>query len=313
MVIFSPIMINHKLKIIDAHNHFFSYDWFQHFCNLALPLMPELTGPESLAKKLGWEPPPSVAEELGKRWVAELDRHGIARQVLFASKLNDAEQLAVAVHAFPQRLIGYVMIDPTQPAARDQAYYSINLLGMKGLLLFPALHHFHANDRRVFPIYEEAAAASVPLFIHFGELSIPIFKKLGLPDNIDLSFSNPLDLVEPAREFAEVNFIIPHFGCGRFEEALRVAGEFANVYFDTASSNSWIEPPLTLQEVYKRAIEVLGAERILFGTDSSYFPRGWRSDIFQQQIQILETLQISAQHKQLIFGGNIARLLGIAI
>lgn len=307
-------MINHKLKIIDAHSHFFSYEWFQHFCNLAGPHMPELTGPEALAKKLGWEPPSSVAEELGKRWVEEQDRYGIARQVLFASKLNDAEPLAVAVHAFPQRLIGYVMIDPTHPdrSGREQTYYSINLLGMKGILLFPAMHHFHASDRRVFPIYEEAAAASVPVFIHFGELSIPIFKKLGLPDNVDLSFSNPVDLSEPAREFTEVNFIIPHFGCGRFEEALRVAGEFANVHFDTASSNSWIKPPLTLQEVFKRSLEVLGAERILFGTDSSYFPRGWRSDIFERQLQILEAMQISTQHKQLIFGGNIARLLGIA-
>lgn len=304
-------MPNHKLKIIDAHGHFFSYAWFQHFADLAKQKHPEMSTAEALAEKLGWEPPSAVPEELGKRWVDELDRHGVSQQVLFASKLNDAELLAVAVRTFPDRLLGYVMVDPTQPLARDQVYYSINLLGMKGVLLFPALHHFYAFDKKLFPIYEEAAAAAVPVFIHFGQLRIPIFQKLGLPDNIDLSFSNPLDLKVPAAEFPEVNFILPHFGCGFFEEALEAAREFPNVYFDTASSNSWITPPLTLQDVFKRTLEMLGPERILFGTDSSYFPRGWRKDIFEQQRDILNALQVSPQNQALIFGGNIARILGI--
>ncbi len=304
-------MINSKLTIIDAHTHFFSHTWFQHFANLASARLPEITSAEALAVKLGWEAPAAAPEELGRRWVEELDRRGVSKQVLFASKLNDAESLAVAVRAFPQRLVGYVMIDPTQPSARDQTYYSLNLLGMKGVLLFPALHHFHAFDKKVFPIYEEAAAAAAPVFIHFGQLSIPIFQKLGLPDNIDHRFSNPEDLKIPAAEFSEVNFIVPHFGCGRFEEALAVAREFSNIYFDTASSNSWIAPPLTLAQVFQRSLTVLGPERILFGTDSSYFPRGWRQDIFDQQLQILNALQVSKQDQEKIFGGNLARLLGI--
>jgi hypothetical protein len=301
----------HQFKIIDAHTHFFSYDWFSHFANLAAEKTPQLGTPETLATELGWELPSNAPEDLGKRWVEEQDRHEVARQVLFASKLNDAEFLSVAVRAFPDRLAGYVMIDPTKPRARDQAYYSLNLLGMKGMLLFPAMHHFHAFDKTVFPIYEEAAAASVPVFIHFGQLSIPIFKKLGLPDNVDLSFSNPLDLKSPAAEFPEANFIIPHFGCGRFEEALQMAQQFQNVFFDTASSNSWIAPPLTLRDVFKRSLEVLGPQRILFGTDSSHFPRGWRKDIFDQQLEVLNSLQLPTKSLELIFGGNIARLLAM--
>lgn len=302
-------MQSHKFEIIDAHTHFFSYTWFNHFYSLAKEPPQPGEGVEALGRLLGWEIPTKEPRELGKRWVEELDKYGVKRQVLFASKPNDAEFLTAAVQAYPDRLTGYVMIDPTQSDARDQTRYSLHILGMKGVTLFPAIHHFHASDEALYPIYEEAASAEVPVFIHFGLLKIPIFPKLGLADNIDLSFSNPLDLMKPAKDFPDVHFIIPHFGCGRFEEALQVAGEFENVCFDTSSSNSWIEPPLDLKQVFSRSLQILGPERLIFGTDSSFFPRGWRKDIFQKQYQTLNSLQIPDREKGLIFGGNIARLL----
>ncbi|NIR47506.1 amidohydrolase family protein [candidate division KSB1 bacterium] len=303
-------MFNRKLEIIDAHTHFFSYEWFRHFLNLARERFSS-GGVEALAARLEWELPPRSPRELGEKWVQELDKHGVSKQVLFASKLNDAEQLAVAVNAFPGRLVGYVLIDPKQESAREQAHYSINILNMQGILMFPAMHHFHAYDENVYRIYEEAFANEVPVFIHFGQFNIPIFKKLGIPDNVNLKYSNPLDLKEPAKEFRHLNFIVPHFGCGRFEEALDVAAECKNVYFDTSSSNSWIKPPLTLAEVFKKSLEILGPERLLFGTDSSAFPRGWRNEIYDQQVQILDGLNLSIQDKALILGGNIARILNL--
>ena len=178
-------------------------------------------------------------------------------------------------------------------------------------MLFPAMHHFHASDKKVHQIYEEALYVEAPVFVHFGQLNIPIFQKLGLPDPVDLKYSNPLDLKEAAAEFSDVNFIIPHFGCGRFEEALTVAAEFKNVYFDTSSSNSWIQPPLTLKDVFRKSLEALGPERLLFGTDSSFFPRGWRKDIFDVQKQVLDSLEVKERDKELIFGVNLARILNL--
>ncbi|MFQ5637962.1 MAG: amidohydrolase family protein [bacterium] len=304
-------MFKRKLKIIDAHTHFFSYEWFQHFYNLAREQFTPGDGVAALAQKLGWDLPPTSPKELGERWVKELDNNGVAKQVLFASKLNDAEQLAAAVQAFPQRLIGYVLIDPRQKSVREHLVYSLHILGMQGILMFPSLFHFYASDKIACAIYEEAHAAEAPVFIHFGRFKIPIFEKLGIPDNVDLKYSNPRYLKEAAREFEGVNFIIPHFGCGCFDEALELAAECKNIYFDTSSSNSWIEPPLTLTEVFKRTIDVVGVERILFGTDSSSFPRGWRKDIFENQMAILDSLNLSTAEKGLIFGGNISRILNL--
>ena len=294
------------MQIIDAHTHFFSYTWFEQFYHLAEGRYGSVN---EIAAKLTWELPGNDPVDLGKRWVAEQDKFGLSRQVLFASKLNDAEFLAAAVNAFPKRLIGYFMINPGQKDARNQTLYSLNILGMQGVLLFPAMHHFFVFDDSAYTIYEQALSASVPVFIHMGQLNIPVFAKLGLTANIDLKYSNPKDLKQVVRDFPELNFILPHFGCGMFEEALALAQDNVNVYFDTSSSNSWIEPPLTLADVFKKSLAVLGPERLLFGTDSSFFPRGWRKDIFEQQKSILELLNIPGKEKDLIFGGNISRLL----
>jgi len=80
---------------------------------------------------------------------------------------------------------------------------------------------------------------------------------------------------------------------------------------DSSSSNGWIREPQTLQDVFKKTVEAIGPERILFGTDSSFFPRGWRKDIFEQQLEIVKNIGLSLPDQRLIFGGNIARILSL--
>jgi uncharacterized protein len=88
------------------------------------------------------------------------------------------------------------------------------------------------------------------------------------------------------------------------------ADQCPNVYLDTSSSNSWIRyhPGLTLDGVFRQALEVLGPDRLLFGTDSSFFPRGWQRQIFDEQRQTLDRLGVGAEAQQKIFSGNFQRL-----
>ena len=83
-----------------------------------------------------------------------------------------------------------------------------------------------------------------------------------------------------------------------------------NVLFDTSSSNGWIKylPGLTLEAVFKQALAVLGSDRLLFGSDSSFFPRGWVRDVHAQQSSALDTLGVSGDVKARIFGGNFDRV-----
>jgi predicted TIM-barrel fold metal-dependent hydrolase len=61
--------------------------------------------------------------------------------------------------------------------------------------------------------------------------------------------------------------------------------------------------------VFRRTKAVFGAERILFGTDSGAFPRGWRKDIFLAQQEAMSAAKFSNAEKEMVFGGNAARLL----
>jgi predicted TIM-barrel fold metal-dependent hydrolase len=128
-----------------------------------------------------------------------------------------------------------------------------------------------------------------------------------------MRFSNPVDLHAMALRYPALPFVVPHFGAGYFREALMLADQCPNVYLDTSSSNNWMRyEALDLKTVFARAIDVLGAGRLLFGTDSSFFPRGWNAAVFEAQVRALEELGIGAQDARAIFGGNLERLMGEA-
>ena len=110
----------------------------------------------------------------------------------------------------------------------------------------------------------------------------------------------------------EVSFVLPHFGGGLFREARSAGTQCGNVYVDTSSSNSWIatQPAaLSLRDVFERTLQVFGPERILFGTDSNFFPAGWRSERLDEQREILDDLGVVDAVHELIFSGNADRLL----
>ena len=156
-------------------------------------------------------------------------------------------------------------------------------------------------------------AASKPgtaVFVHCGVLSVGVRRKLGLPSPFDIRFGNPLDLHAVALGHPQVPIIIPHFGAGLFREALMVGDLCPNVLFDTSSSNSWIkyQPGLTLSAVFRQALAVVGPDRLLFGSDSSFFPRGWVKDVYEQQSAALEEIGASAEVREKVFGGNFDRV-----
>jgi hypothetical protein len=65
---------------------------------------------------------------------------------------------------------------------------------------------------------------------------------------------------------------------------------------------------LDLAAVFRRALEVAGHSRLLFGTDSSFFPRGWNYEIFEQQTHALMELGVGGSDVRQILGENFRRL-----
>lgn len=302
-----------SLRLIDAHTHFFSHQFFQTFARQAQHNLPAEAPLTAVAERLGVEIPPDDPTQLAQRWVSEMDKYGIDQLVMFTSVPGDHPSVATAVRAFPERIIGYLMLDPAQPNAPELVREGVQRYGLKGLTLFPAMHHFHASDERLYPLYQAATDLKIPVFVHFGVLKIGIRDKLGLPNIFDLRYADPIDLHKAAIDFPGLPFIIPHFGCGYFREALMLGAQAPNVYVDTSSSNTWLTympSHLDLKTVFAKTLQVFGPQRLLFGTDSNVFPRGWRQDILHQQMEILRELQTTQEAAAQILGGNIARLLG---
>ena len=140
--------------------------------------------------------------------------------------------------------------------------------------------------------------------------SVGVRKKLGLPSRFDVRYGNPLDLHALAADHPGVPFIIPHFGAGFFREALLVADLCPNVCLDSSSTNKWMSyhPGLTLPAVFMQALEVAGPERVLFGTDSSFFPRGWNRPVYDAQVSALRAAGVSDGDCHRIFTANFDRL-----
>jgi len=294
------------MTIADAHCHFFS-------AGLLRALGREAgVGDDAaiaLPAKLGWDAPGSD-EALGDRWIAELDRHGVSRAMLIASVPGDEASVATAVRAHPTRIVGAFMFNPAAPDAEMRLERAFGDLGLSTVCLFPAMHHVSLADPPAARVFELAARHRRAVFVHCGVLSVGVRGKLGLPSRFDLRFGDPLAVAAIAVRHPDVPVIIPHFGAGRLTEALMAAAAAPNILLDTSSSNSWIRfhPHLTLRDVWARALDVAGPTRLLFGTDSSFFPRGWQRALYDVQCAVLDELGVGADHRALILGGNFARI-----
>jgi predicted TIM-barrel fold metal-dependent hydrolase len=300
------------MRTNDAHCHFFSRRFFDQLFEAVVRQNPKPAEPpnDRLVRAIGWEAPQDN-HGLAERWVRELDRYGVARAMLIASVAGDEQSVAEAVADHPDRFVGAFMFDPTASDARERLTHALGALRLRVVCLFPAMHRYPLHDPRVNDAFDTAAEnPGTAIFVHCGVLSVGIRTKLGLPSPFEMRFGNPLDLHGIAARHPQVPIIIPHFGAGLFRETLMLADACANVHLDTSSSNGWIKyhPGLTHATVFAQALAVVGPRRLLFGTDSSYFPRGWQQAIHDEQRRIVEGLATSADEGALIFGGNFDRL-----
>jgi hypothetical protein len=293
--------------ICDAHCHFFSPGFFEAL-GRELPEAPANPA-TALPAKLGWDAPESDAA-LADRWVAELDRHKVARAMLIASVPGDEAATSVAVRRHPTRLVGGFMFNPAMPDGDARLDRAFGELGLSAVCLFPAMHRVPLDDARVEAVFAAAERRNRVVFVHCGLLSVGVRKKLGLRSPFDMRLGDPLAVAAVAVRYPGATTIIPHFGAGFFREALMAAEAAPNIVFDSSSSNSWMRfhDRLTLADVFRRALDCVGSSRILFGTDSSFFPRGWQKPVYEAQQQILDDVTLDNETQARIFSENFNRV-----
>ncbi|HEY2934182.1 MAG TPA: amidohydrolase family protein [Acidobacteriota bacterium] len=303
--------MNHAFTINDSHCHFFSHVFLK---AIAGQRFGEGDAVARAIEVLGWESPPQAPSDLARRWIEELDRNRVRRSSLIASVPRDEDSVAAAVKLFPERFVGFFMVDPTQPDALERVGRAVSDLKLRCACFFPAMHRYPLHDerlRRLLDLISKTDGCAV--FVHCGVLTVGIRKKLGLPSSFDFRLGNPLDLSLIVPGYPQTPFIIPHLGAGFLREALMAADVCPNIYLDTSSSNSWVRYlGITLREAFRRALAVAGPGRLLFGTDSSFFPRGWQRSILDEQLTILSELKVGPSDTAAILGGNFDRLFPVS-
>jgi predicted TIM-barrel fold metal-dependent hydrolase len=295
------------MRIVDFHSHFFARPFFN-----ALASQSPRTGSTeeklaALVEQTGMElPSPNIAEHTA-RWLLELDRSHVDHMVTFASAPEEIGAVTQATQLAKGRMTAIAVCNPLVAGAAAKVDELLTGSGYRGVLLFPAMHHYSPADPACTPLWEVLERHRAIAYVHCGMLVVKIRDLLGLPRRYDLRGANPLHLVPAADAHPGVTFCIPHFGAGLFRETLMAGAQCENIVTDTSSSNAWIRTQPSqpsLQEVFARALDVFSPARIMFGTDSTTFPAGWRADRLLEQRTILEGLGVAADDQQRIFAGN---------
>jgi len=240
---------------------------------------------------------PSVDELL-----RELDAAGIDRAVLLGwywekpatcAAQNRFYEQCVRVH--PDRLAACAAVHPDDLGELQRAADA----GFRGVgELSPHSQCFAGDDPRVTELLHRAGELKLTVNLHVTD---PASRRY------DGWVSTPLeDFTRWARAFPRTSFVLAHWGGGlAFDPKSR---SLLNVWFDTAAS-----PLLYDETAWARAMQAVGVEKILFGSDYPLrlFPRENDASglsLFAAQARAQLGLDASAA----VMGGNAASLFGVA-
>ncbi|MCL4515573.1 MAG: amidohydrolase family protein [Firmicutes bacterium] len=307
--------------VVDFHMHFpvaeddFMRPWRESYIKRFGQKKWEMLARESNAYQdewwLNWSFPQPEAEtsdwrKQADRWAAEVERYHLHRVAFVSGGGNDLLAGAVARH--PDKFVGFAHHDPFAPYAARELERAITELGFRGYKIFAPVLSRPLTDEALHPVWEVAEKHQIPVLIHFGILGGG--GGIGNAVNMD-----PLILHDVARGFPGIPFVVPHFGTGYVRELLQLCWACRNVYVDTSGNNEWVRwmpYPLTIEDLFARFYQTIGPERIIFGSDSAWFPRGFAVRYLLDQLRAARQLRIPEADLKLIFGGNAIRLLKIA-
>ena len=212
---------------------------------------------------------------------APMDRVGV--DVLCANAATNPDcraandEMARIQAEYPDRVVGVASLNPFATDIVEETRRCLKGLGLKGLKVHAmyADHPYSRQSVRSFPgwddVYRIVAEQGAPILAH------------GVVTDDDV------------REHPDTVFIAAHTLCKH--ERQKALSDCGNFYVDTA----WTQNKAGSLD---RAVSILGAERILWGTDAPL-------DDFAQRLGVILDSEVSEGDKKKVLGGNAVRLFGI--
>ena len=282
-------------------------------------------------------------DDFGPIRIAEMDAGGVDLQVLsqmspatdvilgdaaidMAREANDAMAAAVAAH--PDRLAAFAALPSAEPeAAADELARAVRELGFKGAMINGRPGGRFMDDRRFWPIFEQAQALGVPIYLHPDEPPQAVYEAYfaGFKPALSQMLSRGgfgwhietgihalrLILGGVFDEFPDLNVIIGHMGeslpfmLARANTRLNpVAGlkrplrDYFLEHLYITTSGFFTDPPLQC------ALDVVGPERIMFSVDYPFSTN-------KEARAFLDAAKVSDEVRGKIAHGNAERLLGL--
>lgn len=158
-------------------------------------------------------------------FIAALDDVGIDKAVFTGRqsplrKLPN-EYIVECIDAYPDRLIGFAGIDPTQgPAAVHQIEHAITELGMSGIALDPHHMKIYADHRTLYPLYYKCVDLDVPVILTMG----PLVGKWADPGAVD----------NVATDIPDLKIVCSHGVYPQVTELIALAYRHENVYLEAS-------------------------------------------------------------------------------
>ncbi len=183
------------------------------------------------------------------------------RTIVFGGKARlsgvwvDDQYVADYVAAHPDRLVGFLSVDPTQDGWERELRAGHEELGLRGIKLLPMYAGFSMDDPRLDPLWRYAERHALPVLLHAGTTFIA---------QAPLAFTLPR-LIEPvALKFPGVKIILAHLGHPYEAECLVTIRKHDNVFADVSALHY---RPFQLYHSLMLAQEYGVWPKLLFGTD----------------------------------------------
>ena len=227
--------------------------------------------------------------EEGEKLLQTVQRHGIARMYISSvgSYYPTEDEVDVCnrgiyrfCRQYPQVMRGYCYLNPKLPNTIETLRRGVEDNNVKGVKLWVATY---CDDASVDPVVEKCIEYDIPILIH------AYHKFIGqLPDE-----TRGIHVAHLAARYPESRLIMAHNG-GNVYSDIKEVRQYKNVCTDISGSN------------YRRgeldyAVKILGADRVLFGTDMSGMP-------FVTNLGIVQDAALSDADKECVLWKNACRV-----
>ena len=174
-------------------------------------------------------------------------------------KCNDS--VLKAMKKYPDRYLGMAYVNPLYGKESLEEIKRCTDLGMVGLKVY---HQVKINSPLFYPIIEKFIDLKMIILMH-AHCGLGVGGERTKYGNIQPNASIPEDFVDAAKRYPEAMFQYAHTGGGGdWEYACKEMKDYPNIYVDTSGSNN-------SGNMIDYVLKYLGEERLLFGTDSSYY------------------------------------------